>query len=76
MAIANEWVSPIDKKYLSKDPELFSKFDQARELLNSWGGQREKLKKADGLLREILEKDAEYAPAYREYGRLVLKRVV
>ena len=72
MAIANEWVSPIDKKYLSKDPELFSKFDQARELLNSWGGQREKLKKADGLLREILEKDAEYAPAYREYGRLYI----
>ena len=69
---ANEWVSPIDKKYLSKNSELFSKFDQVRELLNSWGGQREKLQQADILLRDILEEDAEYAPAHREYGRLYI----
>ena len=72
MAFANEWVSPIDKKYLAKDPVLFSKFVQTRELLNSWSGQREKLKSADSLLREILEKDSEFAPAYREYGRLYI----
>lgn len=69
---ANDWVSPIDKKYLDKNQELFSKFDEAREILNSWGGQREKLLKSDSLLREILEKDTEYAPAHREYGRLYI----
>lgn len=72
MAFANEWVSPIDKKYLAKNPALFSKFDQTRELLNSWAGQREKLKRADRLLREILEKDSKFAPAYREYGRFYI----
>lgn len=69
---AGEWVSPIDKKYLTKNAELFSKFNQVRELLNSWGGQSEKLQQADSLLREILEEDSEYAPAYREYGRLYI----
>lgn len=69
---AKEWVSPIDKKYLSKNSELFSKFDQARTLLNSWGGQRLKLQQADNLLQEILEIDPEYAPAHREYGRLYI----
>lgn len=69
---SNDWVSPIDKKYTNKDPELFSKFDEARELLNSWRGQRDKLQKAGRLLQEIVEKDAEYAPAYREFGRLYI----
>lgn len=70
VSLAEEWVSPIDKKYLAKNPELFSKFDQARDILDSWSGQREKLTKADTLLREILKEDPEYAPAYREFGRL------
>jgi len=71
-ALTGEWVSPIDKKYLSKNSELFSKFDQAREIMNSWGGQGEKLQAVDNLLGEILQKDDKYAPAYREYGRLFI----
>jgi tetratricopeptide (TPR) repeat protein len=72
VSVANEWVSPIDKKYKDQNPELFSKFDQARTLLNSWSGQREKLKRAEALLREILKEDKKYAPAYREFGRLYI----
>jgi tetratricopeptide (TPR) repeat protein len=69
---ANDWISSIDKKYLAKNSELFSQFDQVRELLNSWGGQREKLQQADSILRKILKQDPKYAPAYREYGRLYI----
>lgn len=69
---ASEWVSPIDNKYKNRDNELFSKFDRARTILDSWRGQQEKLIEANRLLGEVVEKDAEFAPAYREYGRLIL----
>ena len=71
-AYSEDWVSPIDKKYSAKDPEAFSNFSKARDLLNSWRGQREKLKEADVLLRRILGKDETFAPAYRELGRLYI----
>ncbi|MEM6581811.1 MAG: tetratricopeptide repeat protein [Pseudomonadota bacterium] len=69
---SNEWLSPIDKKYQSKNSALFFKFDQARDLLDSWAGQQEKLQEADRILRSILEEDVTFAPAYREYGRLFI----
>lgn len=71
---AKDWQSPIDKKYLSKNPELFLKFDKAREILDSWGGEGEKLKEVDILLREVLSKDDTYAPAYREFGRYYIMK--
>jgi len=67
-----EWVSPIDKKYIAKDPVNFADFDKARDILNSWRGQGEKLRKADVLLKKVLAKDSDFAPAYREYGRLYI----
>lgn len=71
-AFALDWVSPIDKKYMERSPELFEKFDKAREILNSWGGQTEKLIAADNLLKDVLTNDPKYAPAHREYGRLYM----
>ncbi len=69
---SQEWVSPIDKKYLSQDPETFSQFSEAREILNSYRGQGEKLKQADAILRKVIQKNNSFAPAYREYGRLFI----
>lgn len=69
---SEEWVSPIDVKYSAKDLEAFSNFSKAREILNSWRGQGEKLKQADELLKQVLLKDQTFAPAYREYGRLFI----
>ncbi len=69
-AYSEEWISPIDKKYSAKYPEVFSSFSKARDLLNSWHGQGGKLKEADTLLRQAIEKEEFFAPAYREYGRL------
>lgn len=71
-AFSSEWVSPIDKKYKKKSSVLFKKFSEARDILSSWGGERNKLINADKLLREILTEDPKYAPAYREYGRLYI----
>lgn len=71
-AYSEEWVSPIDKKYSANNPEAFSSFSKARDLLNSWRGQREKLVEADALLGRAVEKDDQFAPAYREYGRLYI----
>jgi tetratricopeptide (TPR) repeat protein len=70
--LAEEWASPIDIAYSTKNPELFSNISRAREILDSWRGQREKLIEADLLLKSVIEKDANFAPAHREYGRLYI----
>lgn len=71
-AHSDEWVSPIDNKYSIKNPELFSAFSRARDILDSWRGQGEKLSEADALLKNIIQKDSDFAPAYREFGRLYI----
>ncbi|UTA48262.1 hypothetical protein L1F30_01670 [Simiduia sp. 21SJ11W-1] len=71
-AFANEWISPIDKKYKAKNIELYNNFDRARALLDSWRGQGQRLDEAGNILQHILEKDSNYAPAYRELGRLYI----
>jgi tetratricopeptide (TPR) repeat protein len=71
-ATAQNWMSPIDAKYLKKDPNSFQKFDEARNFLDSWQGQKEILNNASVLLQSVLDKDDEFAPAHREYGRLML----
>lgn len=71
-AFSSDWVSPIDIKYEQKNQDLYNKFNTARDLVNSWRGQSDKLVTADILLREVLEDDANYAPVYREYGRLYM----
>lgn len=70
--LSSEWTSPIEEKYSANSPRLYKKLNEARNILNSWGGQTNKLRKADLLLKEILEADKEYAPAYREYARLLI----
>ena len=69
---AEEWVSPIDNKYSEKNPELFSNYSQARAILDSWRGQRKKLREADTLLKNVIQNDGNFAPAYREFGRLYI----
>lgn len=71
-AYSQEWVSPIDEKYSSRSPEIFSNFSKAREILNSYRGQGEKLREADAILRQVIQEDRTFAPAYREYGRLFI----
>jgi tetratricopeptide (TPR) repeat protein len=71
-AYADEWISPIDKKYESQNRQLFEQVLKARELLDSTSGPEGKLKKADDLLRVVLEKSPRFAPALREYGRLYI----
>lgn len=72
LTFASDWISPIDKKYQQKNQDLFNKFIKTRDLVSSWRGQNEKLVAADKQLREILEDDSNYAPVYREYGRLYM----
>ncbi len=64
--------SPIDKKYRKINQELFTKFDAARNILTSYSGKKEDLKKAHTLLAEVINNDNRFAPAYREYGRLII----
>ena len=72
-AYADEWISPIDKKYESQNKQLFDRVLKARDLLDSTSGPEGKLKKADDLLRVVLEKSPNFAPALREYGRLYIR---
>ncbi len=69
---ARDWVSPIDEKYAEKNPELFSQFDQARSLVDAYAGQTSMLREAGTLLSSVVDTDPEFAPAYRELGRLFI----
>jgi len=69
---AETWVSPIDKKYQLKSPDLYNKYVKARKALDRYRGRRETLLQAKVLLDDILAKDNKFAPAYREYARLFL----
>ncbi|WP_028865283.1 tetratricopeptide repeat protein [Psychromonas aquimarina] len=66
-----DWVSPIDQKYQKEKPELFKKFDEARTLINN--GSYRGLQQGYTLLVEVISKDEEFAPAYREYSRILMR---
>lgn len=69
---AAEPPSKTDTKYKNRSQALYAKFDEARELLDSWRGQRELLSRAQQLLTEVTQVDTKFAPAYREFGRLYI----
>lgn len=71
-ALSEFWLSPIDLKYKEKNYDLYIDFTTAREIIDSYRGQRAKLEKAYNILSNILEQDDEFAPAYREFGRLYI----
>lgn len=70
--MAAEPLSSIDIKYKNKDGALYAKYDKARTLLNSWRGQQEILAEAYQTLTGITQADSNYAPAYRELGRMYI----
>jgi len=70
---ADPWVSSTDKKYNEKDSALFTEFLKAREILDSAQRYNINFTKADEILRHVLDNDPDHAPAYREYGRLLIK---
>lgn len=71
---SGEWISPIDNKYSTKNQKLFSDLLRARDILDSWSGQGDKLSEADALLKSVIQKDGNFAPAYREFGRLYIMK--
>ncbi len=73
VANAEVWVSPIEKKYNTEYPELYKKYNKAKNILNSHSGYQKDLMIAEKLLAEILSKQSNFSPAYREYGRLYIK---
>ncbi len=72
LAVAAEQLSEIEIKYKSRNPALYAQFVEARVLLDSWRGQGEVLSKAYQLLTNVTQADRNYAPAYREFGRLYI----
>lgn len=66
---AEQWASPIEKKYEAINPELFQEVLSARQLLDSWQGQALKLYLAEVRLAAVIKADPLFAPAYKEYAR-------
>jgi len=63
----------IEVKYKKSNPELFSQYLEAYELINNYfldGLDQRDLDKANKLLSGIIEKNNNHAPAYRELARL------
>ncbi len=69
---AEEWVSPIDKKYSAKNPEAFSKVAKARAIIDSWSGRGDALPEAHQLLSDALKHEPSFAPAFPEVARLLI----
>lgn len=72
-AHGEDGLSPIDEKYAARSPDLFVDVLRARELLDSWNGNGQKLADAYALLEGVLGTDTGFAPAWLEYGRLLQK---
>lgn len=72
-SIADSWISPVEIKYKNAYPDLYSKYDQAKTMISNYRGNQNDLKDAKALLDEVIEGMRSFAPAYREYGRLVAK---
>lgn len=68
-AAAQEWDSPIDRKYQSKNPQLYRQFDEARTLLDGWRGEEDTLADAHAILATVVRADPTFAPALREAAR-------
>lgn len=72
LSVASDWTSPTDARYRDQDPDLFEKVVQARQILDTWRGQTNKLRASVRLLNAVLETNDAFAPAYREYARAVI----
>ncbi len=69
---ATEWVSPIDTKYSTKNPELFKKVSRAHEIIDAWMGNPEGFDEAYQLLDAVIKSDPTFAPAYPEISRFLI----
>lgn len=69
---AEEWVSPIDKKYSAQNPILFAKVARAREIIDLWRGRSEDLPDAYELLSSALRSEPSFAPAFPEVARFLM----
>ncbi|MEH6525899.1 MAG: hypothetical protein V7723_07470 [Sneathiella sp.] len=67
------WKSPTEERYREQNPKLYETLQQAKALLDGYGGDQRGLIKAKQLLDEIVEQRKDFAPAYREYARLYYK---
>lgn len=68
---AEEWVSPIDKKYSAKYPHLSEYYTRAKNIMDNYRGNGNELLEAKSLLEKVINEDKDFAPAYKEYSRVV-----
>lgn len=71
-AFAEKWISPTEIKYQKANPGLYEKYVEAREILSAWQGRSEELYSAKKILDAVIQGDMNFAPAYRERGRLFM----
>jgi tetratricopeptide (TPR) repeat protein len=67
------WYSQVDEKYEMQNPKLYRKYQQAVILLDRYYGDTSLLKQAHDLLIDVLSEDSNHAPAYQQFGRLLMK---
>jgi len=63
----------VDDIYKQNSPVLFTQLIEAREVLDKWGGAQEILDSAEKIIKEILDKDDSFAPAYKEMASVLIK---
>lgn len=71
--VAADWDSPIDEKYRQQNPDLFTRYLQAQQLIDGAGSGGGRLGQARVILDGILENDPKFAPAYPEQARQIIK---
>lgn len=64
------WVSPTEEKYQKSDDSLYDMYKTGQSLLDSYSGNQGNLRRARDIFDEILRIKLDYAPVYREFGRL------
>ena len=67
---SGQWISDIDRKYQHEYPDLFQKTMKVKEDLTIWAGRTELLEDSSAALKEVLDTNPEFAPAYVQTARL------
>ena len=67
---SEQWISDIDRKYQHEYPDLFQKTMKVKKDLTIYAGGSDILQNSSVALKEVLDTNPEFAPAYVQAARL------
>ncbi len=67
----SDWVSTIDKEYRSRQPDLYDKVQNSKDIIDNNQASRKMNIQAVNILLLVIEEDDKFAPAYVQIARAI-----